>query len=146
MQQDHADFYKRLRAQIRGYLEGRNFKYGDLLLLAPDFFHLLVKLMLDRRIPVEKKLKLSAAIAYFITPLDFLPEAILGPLGFMDDLALAAYILNDFINTQNMDIIYEHWAGETDNMASIQNVLTGADYFLGRGLLRRISKKFGLGK
>jgi uncharacterized membrane protein YkvA (DUF1232 family) len=100
MEQKHDDFYKKIRKQITDYLEKKNFEYGHLLMLAPDFFHLLVKLSLDKRVPNDKKLKLGFGIAYFIFPFDFLPEAVLGPLGYMDDLAVAAYILNDlFMNT-----------------------------------------------
>ena len=40
-----------------------------------------------------------------------------------------------------MDIIYEHWAGDGDILASIQNVLTVADNYLGHGLWERIKRK-----
>ncbi|HHJ52904.1 MAG TPA: DUF1232 domain-containing protein [Caldithrix abyssi] len=141
MDQTHQDFYKKLRRQINAFLEKKNFKYGDLLLLVPDFFHLLVKLSLDPRVPREKKIKLAAAIAYFFSPLDFIPEAILGPVGYMDDLAVAAYVLNDFINHGDLDLLYEHWAGESDVLASIQNILTVADSYLGQGLWERIKQR-----
>lgn len=143
MDKEHDDFYKKMRGQIADFLEKKNFKYADILLLAPDFFHLMVKLSLDKRVPQDKKVKLVAAILYFISPLDFLPEMIFGPIGYMDDLALAAYVLNDFINSGDLDIIYEHWAGESDILASIQNVLTVADHYLGKGLWQRIKRTLG---
>jgi uncharacterized membrane protein YkvA (DUF1232 family) len=142
MENKYDDFYKKLRKKIDDYLASKNVEYADLLLLVPDFFHLLVKLMLDKRVPADKKLKLSAAIAYFITPFDIIPEAIFGPVGYMDDLALAAYVLNEFINQGDLDLIYEHWAGRGDVLASIQNVLTVADYYLGKGLWQRIRNNF----
>ncbi len=141
MEKKYSDFYKQLRSQIDEFLSKKNFKYAELLLLAPDLFHLMVKLSLDSRVPREKKVKLIAAIAYFISPLDFIPEAILGPIGYMDDLAIAAYVLNDFINNQNMDILYEHWAGSGDILAQIQNILTVADHYLGQGLWQRMKEK-----
>lgn len=141
MEQKYDDFYKKIRGQISGYLQKKDFKYSDVLLLAPDIFHLLVKLSLDNRVPNEKKIKLGAAIVYFISPIDFLPEAILGPIGYMDDIAVAAYVLNDFINTGDLDILYEHWAGESDVLASIQNILTVADKYLGQGLWERLKHK-----
>jgi len=142
MEKKYDDFYKKIRKQIADFLETKDFKYSDILLLAPDFFHLLVKLSLDPRVPREKKIKLVAAIAYFISPIDFIPEAILGPIGYMDDLAITAWVLNDFINTGDMDILYEHWAGEGDVMAKIQNVLTVADKYMGQGLWERLKHKF----
>lgn len=138
----YEDFYKKLRKQIDEYLARKNFEYADLLLLVPDFFHLLYKLMRDPRVPGDKKLKFAAVLAYFLTPFDLLPEAVLGPIGYMDDLALAAYALNDFINQGDMDIVYEHWAGRGDVLASIQNILTVADHYLGKGLWNRIKRNF----
>ena len=141
MEEKYDDFYKKTRKQISGFLEKKKFKYAEILLLAPDFFHLLVKLSMDKRIPSDKKLKFVVGIAYFIMPFDFFPEAILGPIGYMDDIAVAAFILNDYINNNSPDIVYEHWAGEGDLLASIQNILTVADNFLGKGLWDRIKKK-----
>lgn len=141
MNKKQSDFYKKIRKQISEFLEKYDFEYAHLLLLAPDFFHLLVKLSLDKRVPNSKKLKLGIGITYFILPIDLLPEAILGPLGYMDDLAVAAYILNDFINHGDIDIIYEHWAGDSDVLASVQNILTVADKYFGQGLWERIKRK-----
>jgi len=141
IEEKHQDFYQKIRKQIAEFLEKRNFEYGHLLLLAPDFFHLLVKLSLDRRVPNDKKLKLGIGIAYFIFPFDILPEAILGPIGYMDDLAVAAFVLNDFVNHGDVDLVYEHWAGESDVLASIQNILTVADNYFGSGLWERIKRK-----
>jgi len=141
MEQEHLDFYRKIRRQITAYLDKHQFQYGDILLLAPDFFHLLVKLSLDSRVPGDKKIKLAGAIGYFILPIDILPEIIFGPLGYMDDIAIAAYVLNDFINNNDIDIVHDHWAGQGDVLASVQNVLTLADNFLGEGLFKRIKRK-----
>ncbi len=140
MNKEQTDFYKKMRRQIASYLEKKDFKYSDILLLAPDFFHLLIKLSIDDRVPNEKKMKLIAAIAYFVSPIDLLPELFLGPVGYMDDIAIAAYVLNDFINTGDMDILYEHWAGHGDVLASIQNILTIADQYLGQGLWEKLKR------
>ena len=140
MNKKQSDFYTKIRKQITEFLEKQNFEYGHILLLAPDFFHLLVKLTLDKRVPRNKKIKMGIGIAYFLMPFDILPEAFLGPIGYMDDLAVAAYILNDFINKENMDVVYENWAGDSDVLASIQNILTVADKYFGQGLWERIKK------
>lgn len=141
MDEKQLDFYQRLRTRIADYLDRKHFEYGDILLLAPDFFHLLVKLSLDSRVETAKKAKLAVAITYFFSPIDLLPEAILGPVGYLDDIALAAYILNDFVNNNESDLLYEHWAGQSDVLASIQNVLTMANRFLGEGLWKRVKNK-----
>ena len=141
MEEKYDDFYQKIRKQISDFLEKKHFRHADILMLAPDFFHLLIKMTMDERVPKEKKVKLAAALVYFISPLDFLPEAILGPIGYMDDLAITAYVLNDFINSGDSDILYEHWAGKGDVLATIQNVLTVADHYLGQGLWERLKQK-----
>ncbi|KAA3614941.1 MAG: DUF1232 domain-containing protein [Calditrichaeota bacterium] len=143
MDEKQDDFYQKLRLKIANYLDKKDFAYGDILLLAPDFFHLLVKLSLDPRVETVKKAKLAFAITYFFSPIDLLPEAILGPIGYLDDIAVAAYILNDYVNNNESDLLYEHWAGQSDVLASIQNVLTMANRFLGEGLWKRVKNKIG---
>lgn len=143
MDEKQNDFYQKLRIKIANKLKNKNVEYGDILLLAPDFFHLLVKLSLDKRVSNTAKAKLGFAIAYFFSPIDLLPEALLGPLGYFDDIALAAYILNDFVNNNDSEILYEHWAGESDVLASIQNVLSLANRFLGEGLWKKLKKRIG---
>lgn len=38
------------------------------------------------------------AAIYFFSPLDLLPEALLGPLGFADDAALLAFVIKRIID------------------------------------------------
>src|SRR5688572_31610392 len=99
-EQRREDFYQALRARITSWLasKGKGYKHANILLLAPDLFHLLSRLMLDPRIPTAEKAGLGAALAYFISPIDLLPEALLGPAGYVDDVALAAFVLNRLIN------------------------------------------------
>jgi uncharacterized membrane protein YkvA (DUF1232 family) len=40
---------------------------------------------------MKKKLAVILVVLYVIMPLDLLPEWILGPLGFLDDLGLVAW-------------------------------------------------------
>ena len=46
----------------------------------------------DPAVPTSLKLKVLGALGYFILPLDFIPDVILG-LGFTDDLAALAWAL-----------------------------------------------------
>jgi uncharacterized membrane protein YkvA (DUF1232 family) len=135
-----SDFYQRLRRRMRHKLEaiGPGFKYADILLLAPDLFHLLVKLAGDRRVRPVQKAKLAATIAYFVTPIGVVPQALVGPIGYIDDVALAAYVLNGMLNSDEAPLVREHWAGDGDILAVVQGVLEVADSAIGSGLWRRI--------
>jgi len=59
-EQSREDFYQALRARITAWLssKGKGFRHARLLLLAPDLFHLLTRLMLDSRIPAADKRRL----------------------------------------------------------------------------------------
>lgn len=136
----HRDFYQRLRLRIRWWerQKGRGFEHADLILLAPDLFHLLCKLMVDSDVPLKEKAKLAAVIAYFISPVDLVPEAILGPVGYIDDVALAAYALDGLINRTSPEIVRRHWAGSDDVLDVIRDVVRKAHEVLGAGLWKRL--------
>jgi len=141
--EDKHDFYLKLRKKITNWINTEskaNNKYADYLLFAPDFFHLLVKLSLDDEVPIVQKLKLGVAIAYFISPIDILPEGIIGPAGYFDDLVLAAYILNDFINKTDSELVNRHWAGNKDILSLIKKIIEEGNRFLGSGLIKMFQK------
>jgi uncharacterized membrane protein YkvA (DUF1232 family) len=140
----HEDFYQALRARLTEWLasKGKGFKHAQILLLAPDLFHLLTRLVLDRRIPTAEKATLGAALAYFLSPLDVLPEALLGPVGYVDDVALAAFVLSRLVNAGHGAVAKELWAGDGDLLESIRRILEVADEMLGSGLWGRVKNHF----
>ena len=73
-----------------------------------------------------------------MAPIDLVPEAIVGPLGYVDDIALAAYVLNSIINNTSEDIVQRHWAGDGDVLTVIQRIIEVADEMVGSGLWRRL--------
>jgi len=137
-----SDFYQDLRQRIRRWLdrEGGANKWSEYVLLAPDLFHLLCKLSMDPEVPVKHKAKLAAAIAYFVSPIDLMPEAIMGPTGYVDDIALSAYVLNSIINSTDAEIVTKHWAGESDLLGVIQQILKIADEMVGSGLWKKLKR------
>ena len=142
MNEEQHDYYIKLRKKIEDYLRKHDNRYTDYLLLAPDLFHLLVKLSLDERVPSDKKAKFALVIAYFISPLDLLPELMLGPLGYLDDIALTAYVINQYINETDSSIVRELWAGDQDILTAIKNIISATDKFIGSGLWKKIRSKF----
>jgi len=145
MDKKQQDFYLKIRKDIKKWLDtNADNEWSDYLLLAPDLFHLMIKLMMDKEVPAAKKVKLGAAIAYFISPIDLMPEGLIGPLGFLDDIALAAFVLNDLINETNPQLIKKHWAGEADILYTIKNVLANAKQMLGFDVYEKLKKRFKL--
>ncbi len=137
MASQNPDFYHDLRAKFKTWIhsdEGKNHKWSEYLLAAPDLFHLLCKLSIDKDVPIKEKAKLAGAIAYFVSPIDLVPEAIVGPIGYVDDISLAAYVLNQIVNNTDPEVIKRHWAGEGDVLELIQAILEKADKMVGAGL------------
>ena len=140
MDEEHQDFYRTLRARVTSWLakHGAQHRHAQTLLVAPDLFHLLCRLALDKRVPAADKAKLAAAIAYFVSPLDVIPELLLGPIGLLDDVAVAAYALNAIINNGQGEIARELWAGDGDILEIIQRLIASADELLGAGAWKRL--------
>jgi uncharacterized membrane protein YkvA (DUF1232 family) len=140
MDEEHLDFYRRLRGRVEEWAGGAGqlHRHLDILLAAPDFFYLLLKLSGDPDVPKQEKVKLLAAIIYFVTPLDLFPEALFGPVGYLDDTALAAYVLSGLVNRTDPEVVRRHWAGSGDVLEVIQRVLDVANSMIGSGLWKRL--------
>ena len=91
---------------------------------------------------IHKKAKFVLVITYFISPIDLLPELVLGPLGYLDDIALTAYVINQYINETDSGIVRELWAGDQDILSAIKNIVATADKFIGSGLWKKLRNKF----
>lgn len=136
-------YYDKWRQAIARYLERKGTaasKAAEYLLLVPDFFMLLWRLVQDPRVNAKNKLLLGSGIAYYIFPFDIIPEGFLGPIGLLDDLVFAVYMLNKILIDTDPAILREHWSGEDDVLATIQRVLNAADKLVGKELLGRLKK------
>ena len=137
-------FYDRVRGSIQEYVErkggGALGKTAEFLLLVPDVFILLWRLSKDNRVEGKNKVLLLSAIAYYIFPLDIMPEAFLGPIGYLDDLVFGVYVLNRIVKDTDASVLRQHWSGSTDVLESIQKVLNAADQLVGTEFLGRIKK------
>ena len=137
-------FYDRIRENIRRYLEKKAHldKSAEYLLLVPDMFMLLWRLVNDSRVTAKNKVLLGSGLAYYIFPLDIVPEALLGPIGYLDDLVFGVYLLNRMLVDTDPQILREHWSGSEDVLTTIQNVLNAADNLVGKDILGRIKGIF----
>ena len=136
-------FYDRLRQRIHDYLESKARvlgKTGDFLLLVPDFFMLLWRLTNDPRVAGKDKVLLGSGLAYYFFPLDIVPELLIGPIGFLDDLVFGVYILNKLLTETDPAILREHWSGDEDVLQVIQRVLNSADNLVEGDLLSRLKR------
>jgi len=136
-------FYDRVRKSIQDYIDSKSGVLGktaEFLMLVPDVFILLWRLTTDRRVSGKDKVLLGSALAYFILPFDLIPEAIVGPIGYLDDLVFGVYVLNKMLNHTDVEVIREHWSGKHDVLDMIRQVLGAADTLVDGSVLGRLKK------
>jgi uncharacterized membrane protein YkvA (DUF1232 family) len=137
-------FYDRLRERMLAAVERRGNRLGEsavhALLLVPDVFVLLVRLLLDGNVPGPARTLIGGALAYFVLPIDFLPEAIVGPVGYLDDLVLASAVLGQAFGGELEPYARRHWSGEDDVRTVLQDVTYSAQHLLGPRLFQKIDR------
>ncbi|USG67279.1 DUF1232 domain-containing protein [Brevibacillus ruminantium] len=140
--EEHQRFYDKLRAKIEAFIRERsgNEAVAKYVLLAPDLFVLLARLLVDKRIGLQSKALAGAAVAYFISPIDFIPEAVVGPVGLLDDVVFAVFALRKILVDTDEKIVKEHWNGEEDLLRVITSVIRSADNLLGKKLVKKIEQ------
>jgi uncharacterized membrane protein YkvA (DUF1232 family) len=136
-------FYEDLRSKATGWTQEKTGKLGgkvgEYLFLLPDFFILVCRLAVDKRVSAKHKLMVSGIIAYVIMPLDIIPDFI-PVIGMVDDLVLVVLGLNLILNEIDEKILRDNWSGEGDVLHQMQRVTAIAERFLNRNLLNRIRK------
>ena len=136
-------FYDRMREAIRSYLAKKGSlsgTTGEYLLLAPDVFVLLWRLVNDSRVNSKNKVMLGSGLAYYFFPLDIMPEGFLGPIGYIDDLVFGVYLLNKLLTDTPVEVLREHWSGRDDILETIRKVLNAADNLVGSEILGKFKK------
>ena len=140
---DHAklQFYEKLRKKAKGWTREKTGRVGgkvaEYLFLLPDFFILVCRLAVDKRVPAKQKLMVTGIIAYLIMPFDLIPDFI-PIIGYVDDLVLAVLGLNLILNELDPKVLRDNWSGEGDVLGQLQKVSAAADGFLDRNLMQKI--------
>lgn len=137
-------FYDRLRERIMDGVEERGGKLGPAavrgLLVVPDVFILMVRLTMDREVPSSARAMIGGALAYFILPVDLLPEAVMGAGGYLDDLVLASAVLAQTFSGDLEPFARKHWSGKEDLRKVLADVAEAAQGLLGNNMYGRVKK------
>jgi uncharacterized membrane protein YkvA (DUF1232 family) len=90
----------------------------ELLRALPDLGRLLVRLVADPVLPRAAKLALAAALVYLASPVDLIPDFI--PfVGYLDDLLLAALVVDGVVNWVDRGLLLKYWPGSPDSLERI---------------------------
>ena len=79
--------------------------------------------MRDPRVPVRTKAFSGAVLLYVLSPIDLIPDFVIG-FGKLDDLILSAVAIQHLIESAGPEIVAEHWDGSD---ASLDLILTAAE-------------------
>lgn len=136
-------FYADLRQKARGWthqqLGSLGGKLGEYVFLLPDFFILVCRLAIDKRVPTKQKMLMGGVVAYVMMPIDLIPDFI-PVLGFVDDLVLVVMGLNMVLNEIDPKILSDNWSGEGEVLDHLKKITALAERFLDKHLLNKIKK------
>jgi uncharacterized membrane protein YkvA (DUF1232 family) len=89
-----------------------------LLRALPDLARLLGRLVLDPVLPRAVKIALAAAAVYLVSPFDLIPDFI--PfVGFLDDLLLAAVVVDGVLNYVDRRLVVKYWPGSEASLEQL---------------------------
>jgi uncharacterized membrane protein YkvA (DUF1232 family) len=93
-----------------------------LLLALPRLARMIAGLLADREVPAAVKIVLAAVAVYLASPVDLIPDFI--PfVGYLDDLLLAAVVVDGLLNYVDRSFIERHWPA---SLASLDATATVA--------------------
>lgn len=84
-------------------------------LVLPNVVKLLVRLLRDPRVPIRRKVLVGAVLGYVLSPVDLVPEVLIG-VGFIDDLVVSALALHHLLQGAGREVVMEHWDGTQDSL------------------------------
>jgi uncharacterized membrane protein YkvA (DUF1232 family) len=130
----------KLKRTEKRELRGR---MGNFLMFLPNMARLLGRLLKDTRVPTAEKALFVAAIVYFVSPIDFIPD-IFPFIGQVDDIYVIALTLLRLVNRTDERIVREHWSGGGDIVALSDSIASLAPRFLPKRVARVLSSKVEL--
>ena len=141
MNEEEKRTYKWFRDIVHEVEFNNNTDMLEYVMLLPDLFYLLCKLMTDKDVSKKSKRIVGITVLYLVSPINLVPNLVPG-LGLVDDVAICIYALNKIIADTDIEILNRHWCG-TGKLLNIVNDFTAkADDLIGSGMLKRIKKMF----
>jgi uncharacterized membrane protein YkvA (DUF1232 family) len=109
----------------------------DLLRALPDLGRMLVRLVADPLLPRAAKVALAAALVYLASPIDLIPDFI--PfLGYLDDVLLAALVVDGIVNWVDRGLLLKYWPGTPDSLERVARAARMLAAWVPRRLKARI--------
>jgi uncharacterized membrane protein YkvA (DUF1232 family) len=109
----------------------------SLLRAIPDLARLVARLVTDPVLPRAAKIALGAAAVYLLSPFDLVPDFI--PIaGWVDDLLLAAVVLDGVLNWVDRALVLRYWPGSPGSLDTLARTARVLALWVPRRLKARI--------
>lgn len=115
----------------------RSPRLRELALFVPHLARLVAGVVRDERVPWSVKAGLAGAALYLASPVDLLPDFI-PVVGYLDDLLVAAVILDALLNQVDRQVLFDHWPGDPATLERCARVAGRLAAFVPRRLRARI--------
>jgi uncharacterized membrane protein YkvA (DUF1232 family) len=89
-----------------------------LLRALPDIVRTIGGLAFDPVLPKAAKIALGAAVLYLISPIDLIPDFV-PVLGYLDDVFVAAILVDGMLNFVNRGLVLKYWPGSPESLERI---------------------------
>ena len=115
---------KRFDAILEKDISGYHGEFSQLIAEAPALYKLMTRLLDDPDCPRSLSPLVIAAIAYFILPEDIIPEEKYGPIGYVDDIYLCAFVANEVAKeSASPEILARNWEGKAPIDKLVKEIL-----------------------
>ena len=108
-----------------------------LLRALPDVARLIARLVGDPVLPRAAKIVLAAAAVYLASPIDLLP-VVIPFLGYLDDVLLAAVLVDGIVNHVDRRLVLKYWPGHPQTLDRIARTARVLAAWVPRRLKNRV--------
>src|SRR5262245_39944651 len=103
----------------------------------PALVRLVGRLAADPVLPRSAKIALAAAALYLASPIDLIPDVI--PfVGYVDDLLLAAVVLDGILNFVDRRLVLKYWPGTPQSLDRLARAAAVLAVWVPRRLKKRV--------
>jgi uncharacterized membrane protein YkvA (DUF1232 family) len=135
---------KRFDMMLENDISGYEGEFSELIHQAPALYRMMTKLLDDSVLPRSISPLVIAAIAYFILPEDIIPEDKYGPVGYVDDIYLCAFVANEVAKASGSpEILGRNWDGKASIVDLVKEILDRENELIGNKK-ERIMQYIGL--
>jgi len=84
----------------------------------PDIARTVARLATDPVLPTAAKVAIAAAVLYLVSPVDLIPDFI-PILGALDDVLVAAILVDGILNVVDRGLVLKYWPGSADSLERV---------------------------